>query len=217
MHIPSIKYTATKLQCISNYKLRIESSKNESRLGRLLGHISIYDAVREWRQSQAKASISNIMEATKKFPSPAPVSQSPLRPVQEEPESQQSENELQTYLRQSQVQSFQDFQAAIELQIATMEQVKAAHRQLQQMAADANEDGDEVEEYESDSEINSDYDSYDGEEADWRSEEGSDSEDSMTDPESARSECASPMDDADCENEGDYFNLQPLTPMMSAC
>lgn len=79
----------------------------------------------------------------------------------------------------------------------------------------------DVQEYcesESDESV-SDYDSYDGE-AGWRDGESEDGEadgdgDSMTDPESVRSECSSPVEGKEDEDkEAGYFGLMPLTPLV---
>jgi hypothetical protein len=158
------------------------------------------------------------MEATGRLSSPTPLAASSLESPDEEPEARP--NGFPRCTHETQVPSFQDFQAAIELQLATMEHVKAAQRQLQQMAHDSDVDGEEVEEYQSDSEAESDYDSYDGDEADWRMDDDSadnDSDDSMTDPESVRSECSSPVEDVDCEKEHHYFSLKSLSPAMASC
>ncbi|RMD43256.1 hypothetical protein DV735_g1837, partial [Chaetothyriales sp. CBS 134920] len=67
MDAHTTKFTANKLQFLSNYKLRVESAKNEPGLRHLLGHISIYDAVREWRQAEARAGIEMIEASMKKL------------------------------------------------------------------------------------------------------------------------------------------------------
>ena len=112
--------------------------------------------------------------------------------------------------------SFEDFQTAIKVQMATMERIKAAAEDLRRMTSD--EDAIEydieeshagVEEYESTSDTDSDYHSHDGD-ADWQDEEdGADSEDSMTDPESVNSQCCSPVEE-DTEEWSEYFG-QPAT------
>lgn len=90
-----------------------------------------------------------------------------------------------------------------------MERIKAAADDLRRMTSDDdNEPGSsdiDVEEYESSSETDSDYDSHDGD-GDWRDDDdGAESEDSMTDPESVRSECSSPIDEDVKGRNGDYF------------
>jgi hypothetical protein len=209
--IPDIKHTATRLQCLSNYKLRLESSQNEPHLRHLLGHISIYDNVRDYKKEQmTKAAF--VSE-----PSPAPE-----RPQQQPAKQLDPSNELQEYLslQRVRVPSFQDFQAAIEMQLATLTEIQSASKRLQALANSCPtiDEGDEmevgVEEYhegDSHSDTVSDYDSYDGE-GGWRDEEdGAESEGSMTDPESVRSEPSSPVEE---KSEDDLFAIRPLAPLV---
>lgn len=167
---------ASRLLFISNWKLSSESAREEPRLGRLLGHISVYDKTRTYGQDEK-------------------------RPTEKTSEP----NELSTYL-QHQVPSFKEFQAAIEDQLATLAQVRAASAQYN------------VEEYNSDEdEDDSDYDSHDGE---WSDDDtAAESDDSFTDNESVegqRSECTSPTfcpEDAVEETEGerDLWAIRPTT------
>jgi hypothetical protein len=175
------------LASISNYKLRIESSRNEPQLRKLLGHISIYDSVREYRNEQ-------LSQTT--CPSVHPPCLDRRRQQQQRPTKPKpapSTNELQEYLQLQQVRvpSFQDFQAAIELQLATLSEIQAASKKVHALSLDcptidavADSDSTEVEEYcesDSDSDTISEYDSCDD-------DEDGESEDSMTDPESVRKE-----------------------------
>ena len=173
------RQAASRLLYISNWKLNAESSCEAPRLHRLLGHLSVYDQTRAFTQTQTQSSEESF-EA----------------------------NELSTYL-QHQVPSFREFQAAIEMQLATMAQVTAAAAQLN------------AEEYNSDEEEDdSDYDSYDGD--DWSDDEGAaESDDSFTDNESVegqRSECSSPTGspgDTEDEGERDLWALRPLIPFIT--
>jgi hypothetical protein len=214
--IPSIRHTATRLQCLSNHKLRLESSRNEPQLRKLLGHISIYDNVRECRREQ--------LSQTACPSEPPPYLDTECQ--QQQKQRTPTTNELQEYLQLQQVRipSFQDFQAAIELQLATLSEIRMATKKLHALSLDCpsidedDEDSANVQEYcESDSESDtvSEYDSYDGDGA-WRDDEDEDveSEDSMTDPESVRSGCSSPVEGE--ENKDDYFGLRPLVPLVGA-
>ena len=120
--------------------------------------------------------------------------------------------------RQCQTKSFEDFQTAIKVQMTTMERIKAAAEDLRRMTSDEDVIEDDleeshagVEEYESTSDTDSDYDSHDGD-ADWQDEDdGADSEGSMTDPESINSQCCSPVEEDTKERLG-YFG-QPAPSM----
>jgi len=199
---PTVNFTVTRLQCIANYKLRLEASRQEHRLCRLLGHISIYDKVRDWRQSQSHQS---PQLQTQTHTSRA----SNLPQIEEKPE-----NELLQYLHLHTAPPFADFQAAIEDQLSALAKIRAASQKLREMAVESStgewaiEDEVEAEEYSSDSDTESDYDSHD----DHDDDEGAESEDSMTDPESVRSECTSPVDKGEAKE--DYFELEPLTPLV---
>jgi len=104
---------------------------------------------------------------------------------------------LSTYLQQ-QAPSFKEFQAAIELQLATMAEVKAATERY-------NTEG-----YTSDEEVvDSDGDSYDVE---WSDDDTAESDDSLTDYESMDgqwSTCSSPTEDE--EDEYDLWAIRPPT------
>ena len=138
-----------------------------------------------------------------------------------QPPKQTASNEIQKSLNldQARVPSFQDFQAAIELQLATLSEIQTTSQRLQAMSqscpniAEGNESGEtevDVEEYCSDSDSDSDYDSFDGE-GDWRDDEDADSEDSMTDPESVRSECSSPVEE---KEEDEILGSRPSGSLM---
>jgi hypothetical protein len=120
----------------------------------------------------------------------------------------------------SRVPSFQDFQAAIELQLATLAHIQQSSKSATQTYSDScttiHEESECVQEYcDSESDV-SDYDSYDGDDR-WRDHESDDTlsdDESMTDPESVRSSCYSPVEE---EDEDDYFSLKPLVPLVAAC
>lgn len=228
VNIPSMKYMATRLQCVSNHKLNRESSRNEPRLRNLLGHISIYDSVREYRREQIISTSFSSEHMSRQQPQAqlhAP--QQPQRQHRPQLQRQQSKqtasNDLQDYLNidQARVPSFQDFQAAIELQLATLTEIQSTSRRLQALSqscpsiAEGNESVEtelDVEDYCSGSDSGSDYDSYDGE-GDWRDKEDADSEDSMTDPESTRSERSSPVEE---KEEDEVLGLVPLVNLIGS-
>ncbi len=123
------------------------------------------------------------------------------------------ENELSTYL-QHQVPSFEEFRAALRLQLETISQIRLAT---------TNECKD-VDEYDSDGESNSSYDSFDGD--NWSEDEGAaDSDDSLTDNESEgqTSACTSPTFsspdtkyDKEVDEEDDVWAIRPLTPFFNS-
>jgi hypothetical protein len=217
--IPALKHTATRLQCLANYKLRIESSRNEPRLGRLLGHISIYDNMREYRREELmKTSCPYPISDAPLISPPSPTPKQPQRKYSTIEKVSASATALEEYV--SRVPSFQDFQAAIELQLATLAHIqqssKSATRTYSDSCPTINEESECVQEYcDSESDI-SDYDSYDGDDG-WRDHESDDTlsdDESMTDPESVRSSCSSPVEE---EDEDDFFSLKPLVPLVAAC
>jgi len=122
------------------------------------------------------------------------------------------ENELSTYL-QHEVPSFEEFRAALRIQLETIAQVRLA------TATQCNE----VEEYASDGESDSSYDSFDGDS--WSEEENAaDSDDSLTDNESEGqiSPCTSPTfdsagakSDKELDEENDVWAIRPLTPFLN--
>ena len=154
---------------------------------------------------------------------PQPQPQPQQRPQREVVKPTTNELQEGLSLEQLRVPSFQDFQAAIELQIASLSEIQAASKRLQALSqscptideceeAKAEKEVD-VEEYCDSGSEDSDYDSYDGD-ADWRDEEdGSESDDSMTDPESVRSECSSPVEEK-MEDACD-FGLRPLVSLIT--
>lgn len=214
LQVPCTRYVATRIQCVSNNKLRLEGARQEPRLSNLLGHISIYENVREWRRAQALQELNRlkmrpVTKQLHKLEAVAEVQECQHVSWEEIPHQQRPR-------RQRVTKSFEDFQTAIKVQMATMERIKAAAEDLRRMTsdddaieADVEESHAGVEEYESTSDTDSDYDSHDGD-ADWQDEEdGADSEDSMTDPESVNSQCCSPVEE-DTEERSDYFG-QPAT------
>ena len=231
---PSPEYIATRLHSISNYKLRLESSQNEPKLRKLLGHIFIYDAVREHHQAQQSlythttptASRRREQQLQRRQQSEASRQQPPpLSPVHEDesPEDESSstnEEDIKSYLStlpDSSQQGLLDFQTAIAAQLATLSQLRLenASRQLYQMTQGEAEDDDlAVEEYDSEDIEDSDYDSYDGDENDWRFED----EDGQTENGDSDSEPPSPTTEEPLcvkgsmkdVHEGSYF--LPLGP-----
>ena len=194
--VPSPEYVAGRIHSIANFKLRLEASQNEPRLRRLLGHISVYDAIREYKQTQQPIFTSppaqrrreqqlrrrQQMCETASTLSSLQTSQPEDDVVTETPLDNASE--IQAYLStipdstpSQQTYDFTTFQSAIAYQLATLSQVRieAASRQLYHMTQD-DDDADElaVEEYASSDNGDSDYDSYDGDssegENDWRDE-----------------------------------------------
>lgn len=172
----------------SNWELNQESAREEPRLRRLLGHISVYDRTKEFVKAQAE---------------PAPV------------QHDSEQNELSAYLKQS-VPSFEQFRAALRVQLETVAQIRLARAQCIEVDEyDSDEDGDD-----------SDYDSLDGED-DWSEEDATDSEGSLTDNESdgQTSPCTSPMfisadakyskGETEEEDEEDVWAIRPLTPFLN--
>lgn len=213
LQVPSTKYIATRIGCVSDYKLRLESARQEPRLSNLLGHISIYENVREWRRAQALQELDRLRMR------PLTKHQPKLEVVAEAQECQHVSWEdiprRQRPDRQHQTDSFEAFQAAIKVQVATMERIKAAAEELRRMTSDEDviEDDEEeshagAEEYESTSDTDSDYDSQDGDANGQDGDDGADSEDSMTDPESVNSQCCSPAEE-DTKQRSDYFGQPP--------
>jgi hypothetical protein len=180
--------------------------------------MSIYDNVSEYRREQLSQTTCPL--------EPRPClerqqQQQQQRPA--EPKATPSTNEH-LQLRQVRVPSFQAFQAAIELQLATISETQAANKNLHALSLDyptidkdddavADSDSTEVEDCESDSDGDT-YDSYNGDgDGDWRDDEDGEREDSMTDPESVRSECSSPVEGEEEEKE-DYFGLRHLASLV---
>jgi hypothetical protein len=216
--IPTAEYVATRLHGIASYKLRLEASENEPRLRKLLGHISIYDAVREHHRSQSVYTSPSMARRRQQqlqrrqqseLGKLAPTLNSITEDIEATTETESSNAaDIQDYLDSisgphTQVQDFASFQRAIEAQIASLSQlrVEAASRQLFHMTNES-DDADEqaVEEYDDDyDDESSDYDSYDGDD-DWRNQEfvfdDQDSQthdyESDTDPDSVNSEPPSP-------------------------
>lgn len=188
LRVPSPEYVASRVHSIANYKLRLEASQNEPRLRKLLGHIFVYDAIREHQQTQTTVYTSppaqrrreqqlrrrQMSESTRLAPTMPTTTEAPNT-------TNDNANEIKAYLAtlptpptvpQSQAHDFSVFQRAIAAQLATLSQVRleAASRQLYHMTQDDDEaDEQAVEEYaESDEDDASDYDSYDGDDGDWR-------------------------------------------------
>lgn len=189
------------MHSIANYKLRMEASQNEPHLRQLLGHIFVYDAIREHKQRQAptytfpqahrrrEQQLRRRRQMGESFTASSVLSST----VKEDdsPSKSPSDNaaEIQAYLStipssvpSSEAHDFSTFQEAIAYQLATLSQVRieAASRQLYNMTLD-DDDADEVavEEYagSEDDNANSDYDSYDGDSDDsgseWRNDNDS--------------------------------------------
>jgi hypothetical protein len=178
------RQSAARLLFRSHWNLNTESARDEPRLRRLLGHMSVYDRTKELAQSQIK------------------------------PASPQSEaNELSSYIAH-QVPSFEEFRAALRVQLETITQVRLA------AAAQCKD----VDEYDSDGSDDSDYDSYDGE---WSDEDDvAESDDSLTDNDESESQvsaCTSPTfepaDGKPAREEGeedDIWAIRPLTPILNS-
>ena len=178
--------SAARLLFRSNWKLNVESARPEPRLRRLLGHASVYDRTKTSARSH-----------------------SPVIPT-----AATEENELSTYL-QHQVPSFEQFRAALRLQLETISQIKLANTTEYK----------DAEEYDSDKGSDSSYDSFDGE--NWSEDENAaDSDDSLTDNESEgqSSACTSPTIssledekyDKEVEDEDDVWAIRPLTPFFNS-
>lgn len=187
--IPCPEYIASRVHSIANYKLRLEASQNEPRLRKLLGHIFVYDAIREHQQAQATIYTSppaqrrreqqlrrrQMSESSRLSPTiPAPTSSDATTDNAADIKAYLSTLPTQPTAPQPEVHDFTTFQRAIAAQLATLSQVRieAASRQLYHMTQD-NDDADElaVEEYaesDDDDDDDSDYDSYDGDDGDWR-------------------------------------------------
>jgi len=179
----TIRQSTARLLVRSHWNLNTETARDEPRLGRLLGHMSVYDRTKAFAQAQ-----------TKSTPAKSP-----------------EENELSTYL-QHQVPSFEEFRAALKVQLETIAQIRLA------AATQCND----VDEYDSDETDDSDYDSCDG---DWSDDDAAvDSDDSLTDLESEgqTSQCTSPtFNSADAkydkeEDENDVWAIRPLTPFLNS-
>ncbi|KAI1630230.1 hypothetical protein EDD37DRAFT_605088 [Exophiala viscosa] len=172
---------ASRLHVVASWKLRSEAGKDEPGLRKLLGHISLFD------QTMAYS-----------------------RPEIQSTQLSEEVNELSTYLHHP-VPSFKDFQAAIEMQLATMAEIKASAARL---------DAEEYNSDEEEDEHDSDYDSYDGE---W-SDTAAESDDSNTDYEGSDgqwSACSSPTsctgDIPNKEDEDDegLWAIRPQTSVTS--
>ncbi|KAH0843067.1 hypothetical protein AYO21_08765 [Fonsecaea monophora] len=180
--------SAARLLFKSHWKLNTESSREEPRLRRVLGHVSVYDRTRTFTNQTQQTHQPAAAETTR-------------------PES----NELSEYI-QHQVPSFKEFQAALEAQLATIAQIRAAAAQYSN-----------AEEYGSDEEDDSDYDSCDGEWSDNEDTSAESDDSSCTDYESEgqRSECSSPTFDSvhakydTQDQEEDIWAIRPLIPLVS--
>jgi len=185
--------SASRVLFVSGWKLNCEAARDQPRLRKMLGHLSVYDEARLLSRAQTQDS-----------------------------EEESDANELSTYLQQ-QVPSFKEFQAALELQLATMAEVKAAtdryELQLATMAeVNAGTDRYNAEGYISDEEVvDSDDDSYDVECSD--DDATAESDDSLTDYESVDgqwSTCSSPTSCCEHaeheEDENDLWAVRPPIP-----
>ena len=225
---PSPEYIASRVHSIANYKLRLEASQNEPRLRKLLGHIFVYDAIREHQQSQASVYTSPPAQRRRE--------QQPRRRQMSETSrlahttthddatnTSNSDNaaDIKAYLAtlptpptvpQSQVHDFAVFQRAIAAQLATLSQVRleAASRQLYYMTQD-DDDADEqaVDEYAESDDDDSDYDSYDGDDGDWRH----DSDFAFDWQPTNSSENDEHDGDGDSDTDPDSVNSAPPSPL----
>lgn len=167
--------SASRVLFVSSWKLNSEAARDEPRLRKMLGHISVYDEARAASRSQTQAS-----------------------------EEASEDKELSAYLQQ-QAPSFKAFQAAIEVQLATIAEIKASAELFNTEDDASDEDF-----------VDSDSDIYDGE---WSDDETTaESDDSLTDYESTDgqwSPCSSPTscsgDAKDEEDENDLWAVRPLT------
>ncbi|OCT52279.1 hypothetical protein CLCR_09124 [Cladophialophora carrionii] len=172
--------SAARLLFRSHWNLKAESGREEPRLRRLLGHISVYDRTKVFAQAQP-TSASTV--TTEKRPA--------------------------TYV-EHQVPSFEEFRAALRIQLETITQIRLA------AAIQCNE----VDEFDSDEESDCSYDSFDDD--DWSQEDTSvDSDDSLTDNDSDGqiSQCTSPtFASANSKNDTDeddgIWAIRPLTPFL---
>ncbi|KIV78972.1 hypothetical protein PV11_06570 [Exophiala sideris] len=182
-HSEMSRPVASRLHVVASWKLRSEAGKDEPRLRKLLGHISLFDQTLAHHKPQTPST-----------------------------QLSQEVNELSTYLHHP-VPSFKDFQAAIEMQLATMAEIKASAAQLDAQEYNSDEEEDEHD---------SDYDSYDGE---WSEEDtAAESDDSYTDYEGSDgqwSACSSPtsctgdISDKEDEDEEGLWAIRPQIPVTS--
>jgi hypothetical protein len=150
--------TAARLQFKSQWKLNSEMSREEPCLRKVLAHTSVY--------SRAKAYTQSLQASTA-------------------PDKSPEASELSTYI-QHRVPSFEEFRAALALQLQTITQVRLAAQANCQQAEEYDSDDDD--------ETDSDYDSYDGD--CWSDEDDNAlSDDSLTDDQESGGEespCTSP-------------------------
>lgn len=196
-----IQSTAASLLCLSNYRLRTEATSEEPRLRILVGHIAVYDQARDWCRSNLRSADLGLQSDgeeedqdcdefaedddiySEKNNMWSGFDSSPYPDPDASEEEQATTNELQDYLHQ--IPSFQEFQEAIRIQLATVTEVAASINA--QSAKEAN-----MYHLESDDD-DTDYDSY---ESSWDGEEDtkSDSGSSATDVDAIESWsiCSSP-------------------------
>lgn len=148
--VRSQQYVATRLQCIANYKLRLTASLNEPPLRKLLGHIYVYDAVREHQQANTPpqiytstsphASRRREQQLRRRQQSETTAATNSLNIISEEVMQPSQSDSLTSTLPSpnippSQAAAFAAFQSAIASQLETLSQlrVQAASRQLYRM------------------------------------------------------------------------------------
>ncbi|KAL2430829.1 hypothetical protein ABEF95_013762 [Exophiala dermatitidis] len=158
----SQRQAASRLVYISDWKLNKESARDEPRLRRLLGHLSVNEQTTEFvQQLQTPAPAMSVFS---------------VQQQQQQQQQQQESNELSAYLQYVPVPvpSFREFQAAIEIQIATMVQITAASAARLNFVGENNNNNNGDTEDDTSSDHDS-YDSYDDEDTtDTSSAAGSD-------------------------------------------
>lgn len=178
--------SASRLHVVASWKLNTEAGKDEPRLRRLLGHISLFDQTLAHSKAQIRS--SQMSEQT---------------------------TELSEYLHQP-VPSFKDFQAAIEMQLAALADIKST--------SPAQWDAEEYHSDEEEDVHDSDYDSHDGA---WSDDDtAAESDDSYTDYEGSDgqwSACSSPTscsgdtsdmkDEDEDEDEAGLWAIRPQMPV----
>ncbi|KIW13412.1 hypothetical protein PV08_08600 [Exophiala spinifera] len=156
----------------------------------------------------------SIFEGTRTIPRPGKV-----------PAEDADPNELSAYIQQH-VPSFQDFQTAIALQLATIAQIQAAAASVTVVEYNSDDDDEEEEEEEEEEDDydddDDDYDDYDGNWSD--SDPAAESDDSSTDDayetsDSQWSPCSSPtssLGELEKDEEGDagLWAIRPLAPII---
>ncbi|KAG9788887.1 hypothetical protein KCU88_g1714, partial [Aureobasidium melanogenum] len=184
------RQAASRLVYISDWKLNKESARDEPRLRRLLGHLSVNEQTTEFVQSQTPAPVTVSLQ-----------------------QKQHESNELSAYLQYVPVPvpSFREFQAAIEIQIATMVQITAASAARLNFVGENNNNNNN-----GDMEDDSDHDSYD----DYQSDGDTDTSSAAgSDDSSANSSFTTDdNDDSLASSESDCGNVSGSdSPFRSSC